>query len=63
MPRRYLAALGGTAYTDPATARLSLAEQVADPSNPLTARVLVNRIWRHLFGRGLVATVELRARR
>ncbi len=36
--------------------RLSLANWIASPENPLTARVLVNRIWQHHFGRGIVAT-------
>ena len=58
VPRRYLEALGGESYSDPATTRLRLAEQVTDQRNPLTARVMVNRIWGHLFGRGLVATVD-----
>jgi hypothetical protein len=36
--------------------RLALANWVADPSNPLTARVMVNRIWGYHFGRALVST-------
>jgi hypothetical protein len=36
--------------------RHKLAEWVADPSNPLTARVIVNRVWHYHFGTGLVAT-------
>ena len=36
--------------------RAELAKWVTDPSNPLTARVMVNRIWQYHFGRGLVAT-------
>ena len=36
--------------------RLQLAEKIVDPSNPLTARVFVNRVWGHLMGSHLVAT-------
>ena len=38
--------------------RLELAHWITSPENPLTARVMVNRIWHHLFGRGLVASVD-----
>lgn len=38
--------------------RLQLAEWITDPQNPLTARVVVNRVWQHLFGEGIVATPD-----
>lgn len=53
VPRRFLTALGGREGT-----RLTLAEETVSPENPLFARVAVNRLWHHLFGRGLVASVD-----
>ncbi len=38
--------------------RTSLAQWITNPSNPLTARVMVNRLWQQHFGRGLVATTS-----
>lgn len=60
VPRRYLEVLGSQAedYRGGPSGRLKLAEEIASPTNPLTARVYVNRVWHWLFGRGLVATVD-----
>ena len=58
VPRGFLSALDGTPYSEPGQVRLRLAEAITDPSNPLTARVAVNRAWRYLFGYGLVRTVD-----
>ena len=41
-----------------ASGRLELANWVASSRNPLTSRVYANRVWRHLFGRGIVATPD-----
>src|SRR5690606_22145969 len=38
--------------------RLQLADWLADRRNPLTARVIVNRIWQKLFGEGIVRSVD-----
>lgn len=38
--------------------RTALARWIADPSNPLTSRVMVNRIWQHHFGAGIVKTAN-----
>jgi cytochrome c553 len=38
--------------------RREMAEAIADAANPLTARVYVNRVWHHVFGRGIVASTD-----
>ena len=60
VPRRFLEAVAGTLPlgNSGASGRLELAEVLATPSNPLVARVFVNRVWHHLFGRGIVPTVD-----
>jgi len=58
VPRGYLRLVSAGPYATPRSGRLELAEDIARASNPLTARVLANRIWHHVFGRGLVATVD-----
>jgi hypothetical protein len=57
-PRRFLEVLSGESRApfDHGSGRLDLAKAIAGKDNPLTARVLVNRVWMHHFGQGLVRT-------
>ena len=58
VPRGFLTAVDSRRYPEPGLVRLRLAEAVTAPDNPLTARVAVNRVWRYLFGYGIVRTVD-----
>jgi mono/diheme cytochrome c family protein len=57
-PRRFLRIVAGEQPPPfkQGSGRLELAQAIASPKNPLTARVLVNRVWQYHFGKGLVGT-------
>ncbi len=59
-PRRFLEAIAGPDQPPIAngSGRLELANDIVDPANPLTARVMANRVWHHLFGKGIVPTLD-----
>lgn len=61
VPRRFPQILshvdGGQPFTS-GSGRLELAKAIANPNNPLTARVIVNRVWQYQFGQGLVRTAS-----
>ncbi|MBL9208020.1 MAG: PSD1 domain-containing protein [Opitutaceae bacterium] len=62
VPRRFLRILSPDPERRPVftlgSGRLELANAITDPANPLTARVIVNRVWQHLWGVGFVATPD-----
>ena len=60
VPRRLLEAIAGPEplQVPGRSGRLELANQMTDPANPLLSRVIVNRVWHHLFGRGIVPSVD-----
>ncbi len=60
VPRGFLrvASKGSPAIPADRSGRLELAQWLTNRDNPLTARVFVNRVWMHLFGEGLVRTVD-----
>ena len=60
VPRRYVNAFcgPGARWNGTGSGRLDLALTLSSPTNPLTARVMVNRVWHHLFGSGIVRTVD-----
>ncbi|MEM6348840.1 MAG: PSD1 and planctomycete cytochrome C domain-containing protein [Bacteroidota bacterium] len=59
LPHAFLSALGGgSAYIGERDHRLDFAESIVSPDNPIAARVMVNRLWHYVFGRGLVATPD-----
>jgi hypothetical protein len=58
VPRRFIEVLGGQTLSSEAkgSGRYQLADWIADPANPLTARVMANRLWHYHFGKGIVQT-------
>ncbi len=58
IPRRFLEVLGGAPLGGAESGRLAIARELTRRDNPLVARVMVNRVWQELFGRGLVATPD-----
>lgn len=58
VPRRFLEAIDPTPFPAGSSGRLQLADAMVAADNPLTPRVFVNRVWHHLFGRGIVASVD-----
>jgi hypothetical protein len=58
VPRAYLEVLDPRPIQDAKSGRLELAERMVSAGNPLTARVMANRMWHWTFGSGIVPTVD-----
>lgn len=58
VPRQFLEVFSNRAYSGKHSGRLQLAEDMAGPVNSLKSRVLVNRLWSYVFGRGIVTTTD-----
>ncbi len=60
VPRHFLSAWSDTvsAFNSSGSGRMEFADEVLNPNNPLTDRVMVNRIWHYVFGKGIVPTVD-----
>ncbi|MAV37020.1 MAG: hypothetical protein CMJ59_16360 [Planctomycetaceae bacterium] len=58
VPRHFLAALDTPPFSGSGSGRREWADAVVHPENPLASRVIVNRIWSYLMGRGMVASVD-----
>jgi len=61
VPRHFLSVVhwDGEPKVNPSqSGRLELAQWLTNPKNPLTPRVMANRVWEHLFGQGIVKTVD-----
>lgn len=59
-PRSFIDSLSGgmTVPFEHGSGRLELADAILSPTNPLVDRVIVNRVWHHLFGRGIVPSTD-----
>jgi len=58
VPRQFLEVFANKPYSQKSSGRLELAEDIVGKTNTLKSRVLVNRLWGYVFGRGIVSTTD-----